>query len=450
MLDHSHPLYQLASQVDWDRLTARFGPLYCAGNGRPALPTRLMVGLHYLKSLYNVSDENVVERFLENPYWQYFCGFEHFQHKLPCDPTSLVKWRHRIGPEGMEELLKGTVGAAVQSKAMKPCEAEQVNVDTTVQPKAIAFPTDARLLHKSLRSLVRGAKACGLELRQSYERLGHQALVQQSRYAHARQMKRARRETKRLRTYLGRVQRDIERKMTQRAALLEQRSPAQQRAWERLEQLLALTGRIHAQQRHDRDKVYSVHAPEVVCISKGKAHRRYEFGCKVSVVTTSRKGFVIGMDAESSNVYDGATLKPALEQAQRISGRRALRACVDKGYRGASHHPPDVEVLVSGRRGLSPHLKRLLKRRQAIEPVIGHLKAEHGLERNHLLGHDGDRINAMLCACGWNLRKILRKFIAALWRLLLVSNFPGWMLAICPLLPPAVYCRLNLATSPVR
>src|SRR5215216_518922 len=212
IVSHEHPLYQLAEALDWTRFEADLGALYAEATGRPGLPTRLMVGLHYLKYLFDESDETVVEKWIENPYWQFFCGRTSFEHELPCHPTSLVRWRRRLGAAGVEKLLTETLSTAKREQALRESEIRRVNVDTTVQEKAIAFPTDARLYHKARRALVRAAVATGIDLRQSYVRLGKQALARQGRYSQARQMKRARRETKRLRQYLGRVIRDIRRK----------------------------------------------------------------------------------------------------------------------------------------------------------------------------------------------------------------------------------------------
>lgn len=399
IVSHEHPLFQLAEAIDWTQFESEFGSLYAEDVGRPGLPTRLMVGLHYLKYLFDESDESVVEKFIENPYWQFFCGCLYFEHELPCHPTSLVKWRRRVGAEGMEKLLTETLSTAKREQALKESEIKRVNVDTSVQEKAIAFPTDARLYHKARRALVNAAKRAGINLRQTYVRLGKHALARQGRYAHARQMKRARRETKRLRLYLGRVMRDIRRKCPKP-------DPA-------LKLLLERAQRIHQQQRHDRHKLYSVHAPEVECLAKGKAHRPYEFGCKVAVVTTAKTNWVVAIDAMHENPYDGATLSPAINQVERITAIRPEAAFVDRGFKGAAHHPEDVSVYVSGRKRLTRTLKALLRRRSAIEPVIGHLKHDHGMERNHLLGKDGDRINAMLTGCGFNLRKLWRFFKSA-------------------------------------
>jgi IS5 family transposase len=394
-----HPLYQLAEAIDWTRFEQEFGPLYAEGVGRPGLPTRLLVGLHYLKYLFDESDEAVVEKFVENPYWQYFCGCEYFEHELPCHPTSLVRWRQRIGAKGMEKLLTETLSTAKRERALTESEIKRVHVDTTVQEKAIAFPTDARLYHKARRALVRAAQAAGINLRQTYARLGKQALARQGRYAQAKQMKRARRETKRLRQYLGRVLRDIRRKCPQPGPMLKL--------------LLERAQRIFAQRRSDTGKLYSMHAPEVECIAKGKAHKPYEFGCKVAVVTTAQTNWVVGIEAVHENPYDGRTLAPALEQVERTTAIRPAVAFVDRGFKGTAHHPADVAVYLSGRKRLTRTLKTLLRRRSAIEPVIGHLKQDHKMERNHLLGKEGDCINAVLTGCGFNLRKLWRFFKAA-------------------------------------
>ena len=396
-LNAAHPLYRLADVVNWAQFERQFGQFY-AEMGRPALATRLLVGLHYLKSLYNVRDEVVVASWVENPYWQYFCGEEYFVHEVPCDPTSLVKWRQRVGGEGSEKLLKESLAAAQREAVLTEAEIKRGNVDTTVQEKARAFPTDARLYHKARQALVRVAKGYNFKLRQSYVRVGKRALVNQGRYGAARQLKRARRETRKLRTYLGRVLRNVERGTLTLS--------------EKQEQLVSVTRRIFTQQRTDHGKVYSVHAPEVECIAKGKVAKPYEFGCKVPIVTTSRQSWIVGIEAVHDHPYDGVTLKPALTQVKRLTGVRPDQAFVDQGFRGQRYHPKAVAVYIAGRRNLSPQLSKLLKRRAAIEPVIGHTKHDHGMDRNYLLGKMGDRINALLSGAAWNLKKLWRHFIA--------------------------------------
>jgi IS5 family transposase len=399
ILNRQHPLFVLADQIDWSVFDQKFGRLY-ADKGRPALSTRLMVGLHYLKHAFNESDESVVERLLENGYWQYFCGFEFFIHHLPLDPSSLVRWRKRIGPENMEQLLVETLETAKRGDHLTERHMERVNVDTTAQEKAIAYPTDARLYHKARVLLVKAAKVRGIPLRQSYLRLGKRSLIMSGRYAHARQMKRARREQKKLKIYLGRVFRDILRKCPQPDA--------------QLADLLHKAQRLLTQQRQDKNKLYSLHAPEVECISKGKVHKKYEFGCKVSVATTSRDNWIVGIEALHNNPFDGHTLKGALEQVERLVGWTVGNVHCDKGYKGNPKQLGNTAVHLATRRKSSMTWGewRWFKRRSAIEPVIGHTKEDHRMDRNYLKGTDGDKMNAILAACGFNLRKLLR---ALLW-----------------------------------
>jgi IS5 family transposase len=399
MLDQRHALYRLAGKIDWASAEAHFGGLY-AEEGRPGIPIRLMVGLHYLKHTFNESDESVVARWVENPYWQYFCGEEYFWHAVPIDPSQMTRFRDRVGDAGCEFMLGLTIQAGLKTRSVSSASLSVVNVDTTVQDKAIAFPTDARLYHKARGALVRMAQGMGIKLRQSYARLSKVALAKHGRYAHARQMQRAKREQKRLKTYLGRVIRDIERKL---GAVPEQDCP-------RLKQLLELSLRIHVQQRHDKGKVYSVHAPEVECIAKGKAHKPYEFGVKVGVVSTSKESFVIGMQAFPGNPYDGHTLNTSLVQAQRLTGRLPKEVYVDRGYRGHGVIQEGLKVWIAGaKRGVTVAIRKKLKRRNAIEPVIGHMKTDGRLARNFLKGQGGDAMNALLCGAGHNLRKILRR-----------------------------------------
>lgn len=403
ILNLKHPLCVLAERINWLVFEREFGSLYHETMGRPGLPIRLLVGLHYLKHIYGESDELVVEKFLENPYWQYFCGFEYFQHAFPLDPTSLVKWRHRVGSVGMEKLLQETVETAKGSGLLCRRHVERVNVDTTVQEKAISYPTDAKLYHRMRDKLVQSAKERGFKLRQTYQRLSKKSLHRQSRLRHARQTKRADKETKMLKNYLGRVIRNIQRLV-----------PSANGGDEQLSSLLNLAERIHYQKRKDTHKVYSVHAPEVECICKGKAHKRYEFGCKVSLVSTSRDNWVIGAQAHHHSPYDGHTLGASLDQATRLTGCSIKEVYCDRGYRGATKTaPPGVTVHLVGRKrkGLTRSQKKWLKRRSAIEPIIGHLKGDHGMARNHLLGTEGDRINVLLCGSGFNLRKLLRAFL---------------------------------------
>ncbi len=293
ILNLKHPLCRLAEQINWERIEQQIDTVYSDGPGYPPLPTRLLVGLHYLKYTFDESDEGVVERWVENPYWQYFCGFEYLQHELPLHPTSLVKWRQRVGDK-LEALLEETIKVAFDVGALRRTAIKHVNVDTTVQEKAIAFPTDARLYQKMRVTLVREAEHRDIKLRQSFRRVGKKAFIMQGRYASARQMKRATRQTRLLKTYLGRVTRDIDRKADA--------------GDEALQVLLDRSYRLLSQQRNDKDKLYSVHEPEVRCIAKGKAHKRYEFGAKASFVTSSKGNWLLSAQSLQGNLRIPAKL----------------------------------------------------------------------------------------------------------------------------------------------
>jgi IS5 family transposase len=393
-LDKDHELYRLANILNWDYLIDSCGAYYVENNGRPGVPIRVIAGLHYLKYLENESDESVVEKFCENPYWQYFCGFKTFQHELPCHPTTLVKWRQRVGEAGVEKLLSETINTAKREGLLPEKLCRRVNVDTTVQEKAVTFPTDAKLYHKMRINLVKAATKRHVMLRQSYSRVGKYALLNQNRYAHARQMKRAKKELRKLKTYLGRVMRDIIRKVPNPDA--------------ELSNLIFLAKRLLRQKRDDKNKLYSLHAPEVECIAKGKSKAKYEFGCKVAVATTCKDPWVVSIFAEHNNPYDGHTLQKSIRQSERITHVKIEDAFADRGYRGKENHPKDMRVFISGTKRLPIALKKLLRARSGIEPIIGHLKEDHRLDRNYLLGKVGDMVNATLTGCAFNLRKIMR------------------------------------------
>jgi IS5 family transposase len=409
ILNKKHPLYVLANKIDWERFDKSYGVLFVQNHGRPGLPTRLIVGLHYLKHAYNESDESVVARLLENPYWQYFCGFKQFQHELSLDPSSLVRWRKRLGPDKLKELLAATIQTAKEKTLLTEKHIERVNVDTTVQEKAVAFPTDARLYHKGCRVLVRLAKKMNIDLRQSYERVGRRPFLKQGRYASASQYKRAKKETRKLKTMLGRTIRDIQRKCPNPEG--------------RLAKVLDIANDIFNQKRNDTNKVYSVHAPEVECIAKGKVHKKYEFGCKVAMVSSSKDNWILAIDAVHGNPFDGHTLKDSLNQVKQITGWQPLHAYCDRGYRGAAREIMDTEVHLAGKKkkSMKASLWKWYARRSAIEPIFGHLKSDNRLERNHLQEKDGDRINAILSGCGFNLRKLIRAFF------LLFSRWLFWI-----------------------
>lgn len=395
MLNDRHILYVLADVIDWEKLHKEFSK-YFGDTGHPAKSVRLVCGLFYLKSLYEISDEQLVSHWVENSYWQWFCGEQYFQHKFPLDPSVLSKWRKRLGPEALKHLLRQLYRVAVDFGFLKPKDFDKLIVDTTVQEKAIEYPTDGKLYWKMLQRLLKLAQKHGLTLRQTYTRKGKAALTKIGRYGHAKQYRRMRASIRQLKVYLGRVMRDIERQSFDIKDSL-------------LQEALALSQRLLSQKQDDKNKLYSIHAPEVECISKGKANKRYEFGVKVSLVMPAKKSFVLCSQAIHGNPYDGHTLKASLDEAIALTSVKPTAAFVDEGYKG--HGIEDIAVFTSRqKRGVTQTIKKWIKRRSAIEPIIGHMKRSHGLEKNYLKGAVGDKINALMAAIGFNLKQLINHY----------------------------------------
>lgn len=401
LLNPNHALVILANQIDWGRFDVAFADCYCPDNGAPGKAIRLMVGLHYLKYTFNESDESVVARWVENPYWQYFCGYTHMQHECPMHPTALVKWRRRVGADRLAELVRETIALAVREKQLPKKDLGQINVDTTVQEKNITHPTDTKLLYRCIEKLVAAAERRGIVLRQTYVRVGKRSAIKASRYAHAKQFRRMRREIRFLRTRVGRLIRDIIRK----AGTVDHE----------LETLLERADRICTQRPRDKNKLYSLHEPEVRCISKGKTHKRYEFGQKVSVATTNRSNWFVAAELMAGNPYDGHTLAATMEAVEANTGIAVRDAYVDRGYRGHDYKgSAAVHVAGSSKRKLTRSERNRRRRRSAVEPKIGHAKSDHRMNRCFLRGLAGDAINAILAAAGANLRKLLNLLYFAL------------------------------------
>ena len=416
MIDGRHELVKLAVLIDWEVFEREWAGFFPSGRGRPATEPRLVAGLLYLQHAYRLSDEAVVARWVENPCCQHFTGEVFFQHRPPIDPSSLTRWRGRIGEEGVEWLLTQTIRAGQKSGAINEDSTRRVAVDTTVMEKNIAYPTDARLYERARDQLAELAQEAGVDLRQSYARLAPRLALQVGRYAHAKQFKRMRKALKKLKGYAGRVMRDLRRQLD---------DIPEGGLRDRIIAKLALVSQLLHQQPKGADKIYALHEPEVDCISKGKARVRYEFGCKVSVATTLDEGFVVGMRSFPGNPYDGHTLRDALGQVGILTDQRPELAVVDRGYRG--HDEGKTRVLISGtRRGLTAKEIIDLRRRSAIEAEIGHMKTDGRLTRCPLKGTVGDAIFAVLCACGHNIRKIL-------------AHLRAWLASIVATILNAVY-----------
>ena len=434
MIDLRHPLAVLASRLPWAQIEAALAPHFArqvregravaqddlfgpslqvagagvAGAGRPRLPLRLMASLLYLKHAYKLSDEELVQRWAENVVWQHFSGMAFYEPRLPCDATQIGRFRSAIGEAGVEELLKATIDTAVLSKAIKPAEFERLIVDTTVQEKAIAHPVDSRLLEIARHKVVAAAKRAGIALKQTFVREGKTLRRKAGGYAHAKQFKRLRKVVKRQRTILAIVLREVGRK-------IEQATEATALALTNLRTLMQRAERIRSQRPKDKNKLYALHAPEVECIGKGKARKPYEFGVKVSVAVTHKQGLMVGARSFTGNPYDGHTLAEQLEQVQILTedaGAKPKQVVVDLGFRGVDADNPGVQIIHRGKfKSLTAQQRRWLKRRQAVEPAIGHLKHDNAMDRCWLHGATGDALHAVLCAAGYNIRWLLRAIV---------------------------------------
>lgn len=401
-----HPLVKLAEQIDWRRFEVYWSSQFGTAGGPRALPSRLVAGLFMLKSLEGLSDERLIEAWICNPYYQYFCGERFFQHGAPIDPATLVKWRKRLGESGMGCIHDMVLAGSIDSGALKRVNLSHVCVDSTVMEKSIAYPTDSELLVKVLTKLVVLMRCHGLSVRQSYCRVAPRLGQQIGRYAHARQYKRMRKGLKRLSTLTARVARELERQL----GLLPE--AVQQEAEVLLRQAQQL--RHQALNPKCKHKVYSLHEPQVDCISKGKARVRYEFGTKVGISCTQQEGFVLAMRSLPGNPYDGHTLDELLARTQQVTDRAIKTVVVDLGYR--SRHRTSAKVIHRGKK-LSKAEKKRLRRRSMLEAMIGHMKNDGALDRCYLKGTEGDMIHAMLCGVGHNLRLLYNFLVKQLSRL---------------------------------
>ncbi len=389
-LSHSHPLYRLANQIQWIIFEEAFGKLY-SREGRPAKPIRLMVSLLMLKHIRNLSDESVVEQWMENIYYQYFSGEKSYACGVPCEASELVHFRNRIGESGIELIFKESI--RINGRDGNENEG---TVDTTVQEKNITYPTDDKLHRKIINKCVAIAEKQNIELRQSYRCTIKKLSLDQRFRRHPKNYKRARKADRKMKTIAGRLVRELERKLPQGLYQTE----------------LVLFKKVLKQKRQDSHKIYSLHEPNVSCISKGKEHKKYEFGSKVSIITTKKSGVIIGALNIPKNDYDAHTVDPALEQQQRLTGIILKRAFMDRGYRGISQiRGTKIEIPKMFKKSINPYqqqqLKNGFKRRAAIEPKIGHLKEDHRLGRNYYKGIKGDNINVMLAAAAMNFKRMI-------------------------------------------
>jgi IS5 family transposase len=356
-----------------------------------------MVSLLILKQLYNLSDETIVERWIENPYFQFFSGESLFQWNFPCHPTDLVYFRKRIGEDGVEKIFQ--VSIELHGKKAKE---KEVLVDTTVQEKNITFPTDTKLYKRIIEHCVAIAEKEAIVLRQSYRRTTKKLILAQRFRRHPKNRKKARAAQRKLKTIAGRLVREIERKLPASSLV-------------RYSQKISLFRKILKQKKDSTNKIYSIHEPQVYCISKGKDHKKYEYGSKASIAVTKKSGIIVGAVHFSKNIYDGHALPETLDQTTELVGRRPKVAICDRGFRGKSFVDGTRIVIPKppGKRSTAyqkQKARKRFRRRAGIEPIIGHLKLDFRLMRNYLKGSVGDSINLMLAAAAFNFRKLLRQF----------------------------------------
>ena len=394
LLNQQHPLYKLSHKIDWRRFEQAFTPLYCSDNGRPGKPIRLMCGLLILKHLRNISDESVVEQWSENAYFQYFCGMQEFTPSFPCNASELVHFRKRIGEKGIELILAESI--RVNDDHNDKAHHDTAFIDSTVQEKNVTYPTDAKLQKKIVGKVLKISKDLNLPIRQSYTFVLKQIYRDQRFRNHPKNRKKALKADKRLRTIAGRLVRELKRNLGDNREY---------------DNLISIFESVLLQRRNSSKKIYSIHEPDVQCISKGKEHKKYEFGNKVSIIR-SMTGVILGASS-FRNEYDGHTIEQSLEQVWRLTGTRIKKLAGDRGYRGKKEINttqiliPDVpKVKDSYYQRKKKH--RLFCKRAGIEPTIGHLKSDYRLGRNFYKGLFGDIINVMLAAAAYNFKRAMK------------------------------------------
>ena len=414
MLSHQHPLFQLSNKINWECFEKAFSPLYCSTNGRPAHSIRLMCGLLILKHLRNVSDEMVVFQWSENAYYQYFCGGFEFMPKQPCDASELVHFRNRIGEEGMELILAESI--RVNTDHDDEDHFDTAFIDSTVQEKNITYPTDAKLHKKIIKNVLKIVHDKCLPLRQSYTRT-LKGLYRSQRFRnHPKNRKKALKADRQLRTIAGRLVRELERNLEGKKGY---------------EKMFELYYRVLSQNRKSKNKVYSLHEPDVVCLSKGKEHKQYEFGNKVSILR-SWSGLIIGA-CSFRNEYDGHTIEKTLEQTQRMTGKQVDKLAGDRGYRGIKQIGQTKILIPDTPKAKDSYYQKRKKhklfcKRAGIEPTIGHLKTDHRLSRNFYKGVKGDAINVLLAAAAYNFKRAMRVLLYLIKRISIEFVSIGFML----------------------
>lgn len=395
------PLMRLSQIIPWQELEQKLVPLY-AKKGRPAKPIRLMVGLIIIKHLEDLSDEHVVEQWIQNPYYQAFCGEQFFQWKFPCDPSDLTYFRKRIGKEGCELIFKHST-LIHEEKALE----SDVVVDTTVQEKNITYPTDTKLHLKIWVKVVAIGKKENVSFYRTYKkevaRIMKRIRFDKSKKALAR--KKITAAKKRLKTIAAKLLRELIRKLPEHTKVNYQAT-------------FDMFFKILAQEKNSKNKIYSIHEPHVECIAKGKSHKKYEFGAKAGLIVTKTTGIIIGVQSFTGNPYDGNTLETLLKNVEKTTGIKPVNAYCDRGFRGTSVvgttqiHIPKSDAPTAEEQAIA---RKNFRRRSSIEGIISHVKNDFRLARCYLKGVIGDEINLLLAASAFNFKKMMNKWGYALF-----------------------------------
>ncbi len=413
IINMKHELVILSRIIDWDSLEDEFEHCYCVDNGRSTKPIRLKIGLTILQSIYNLSDEAVVEDWVRDPYFQFFCGEEFFCHEFPIDPSGLTRFRQKISEDGMNKILQETIRIGSNLNLIKSKkDLSEITIDSTIQEKNITYPTDSRLYNKARKALVKQAKDYNLDLRQNYNILAKKALFLRGLYQRQRKNKLAKKQDRKLQTYLRRVIADFERK-------------SDKNQLEESQQIIIKAKRILNQKINDKNKIYSWHESEhIMCFSKGKMHKKYEFGSKTTISATNKSNFILSVITEGKNRYDGHILNEVIKKTENNINQEIEKAFLDKGYRG-NDYPKKERLFISGqkKKSITQTIRKKLKRRNAIEQINSILKNHHRLNKSYLKGEEGDKINANMAGFGYNFKRILQKITKILLLFILYSNF---------------------------
>lgn len=398
IINPRHSLVLLADEMPWREFENEYKHLY-SNTGLPAKPIRLMVGFLILKQIKGLGDETVVKEWVQNPYFQYFCGESEFRWEAPCDPSDLVHFRNRIGGDGVEKILE--ISVKIQPEKDKKRAMEIVSLDTTVQEKNITYPTDLKLSKRIIEQCQKIAKREGVKLRQSYKRILKKLMLMQRFAHHPKNYRKAEKAKRKMHTIAGRLIRELKRKLpdSQLPQYINR---------------LDLYARVLDQKKWDKNKIYSLHEPHVACIAKGKVAKKFEFGSKVSVAMSKEENMVLAVVNYTGNPNDSKTIEDTLNKVEQITGRKVKAAIVDRGYK--------VKKTVNGTQIIKPSplgsgstayekmkMRKYFRRRSAIEPVISHMKNQYMMKRNFLKGVQGDVINAVMAGAAFNFKRWLNQ-----------------------------------------